>query len=64
LFFSFSFYNTIETIIKEFLAHKFKEMGINKMEDMVKKYIELTDDYHFLHYNPKKNIFKRYKLKL
>lgn len=64
LFFAFNIYSTIETIIKEFLAHKFKEMGCLKMEDMVKKYQELTADYHFLYFNPKKNIFKRYKLNL
>ena len=64
LFFAFNIYSTIETIIKEFLAHKFKEMGCLKMEDMVRKYQELTDDFHFLYFNPKKNILKRYKLEL
>ena len=64
LFFAFNIYATIETVIKEFLTHKFKEMGITKMADMVNKYIELTSDYCFLYYNPKANIFKRYKLKL
>lgn len=64
LFFSFNIYSTIETVIKEFLVHEFKNMGIDKMADMVRKYKELTDDYHFLYFNPKKNIFKRYKLNI
>jgi hypothetical protein len=64
LFFSFNIYSTIETVIKEFLLHEFKKMGIDKIGDMVNKYKELTDDYHFLYYNPKKNIFKRYKLNI
>ena len=64
LFFSFNYYEIIETVIKLFLKNKFQEMGINKMADMVNKYQELTADYHFLYYNPKKNIFKRYKILL
>lgn len=64
LFFAFNIYATIETVIKEFLSHVFKAQGFLKMADMVNEYIRLTNDYHFLYFNPKKNIFKRFKLKL
>jgi len=64
LFFSFNYYEIIESVIKLFLLHEFKKMGLKTMGDMVNRYKELTDDYHFLYFNPKKNILKRYKLKL
>lgn len=64
LFFSFNYYEIIESVIKLFLLHEFRKMGFTKMNDMVNKYKELTADYHFLYFNPKKNEFKRFKLRI
>lgn len=65
LFGRFNNYESIEQICKIFLRGHFKKLyGKKTIDDYMDIYQELTDDYHFLYLDVKKNKLSRFKLNL